>query len=244
MRGRLTGNNANATMVPGKVFKREPFISVRWPWLLLPLFERALTAALLVVSILMTRRDPLLKSSTTTLITSIENLIRDQSSSVMKHVTQESQKMREMMLAAEHAASIGLGREALMRSLAYQEANERRNQVENAHDGIFEWIFQHDGESKKHEHRRWSDITDFIRSPEDKLYWISGKPGSGKSTLMKFLLKNDRIKEMLGQTSHTKSCVIASHFIWARGRKPSVIYLYDSLRFTSGDLSATGPMRT
>lgn len=104
-----------------------------------------------------------------------------------------------------------------MGSLAYQEANERRNQVENAHDGTFEWIFQHDGENEKNEHRRWNDIAAFIRSPEDKLYWISGKPGSGKSTLMKFLLNDARIKEMLGQASPTGSCVTASHFIWTSG---------------------------
>ncbi|KAF6814880.1 hypothetical protein CPLU01_14301 [Colletotrichum plurivorum] len=68
MRSKLNGDNANATMKSGKVFKETLFISVRWPWLLLPLFETALTAVLLLVSIFMTRRDPLLKSSTTALM--------------------------------------------------------------------------------------------------------------------------------------------------------------------------------
>lgn len=68
IRSNHTGDNMNATVKSGRVFKEEPFIIVRWPWLILPLVETVLTAVLLVVSILITRRDPLLKSSTTALM--------------------------------------------------------------------------------------------------------------------------------------------------------------------------------
>ncbi|KAM0078407.1 hypothetical protein ACKRZS_009127 [Fusarium odoratissimum] len=47
------------------------------------------------------------------------------------------------------------------------------------------------------------------------IYWISGKPGSGKSTLMKFLLRDPRTLAALEKWH--EDVVIVSHFFWKPG---------------------------
>jgi hypothetical protein len=51
----------------------------------------------------------------------------------------------------------------------------------------------------------------------DNTYWISGKPGSGKSTLMKFLYNHDQIKAILKEWAGSKNLVIAGFYFWISG---------------------------
>lgn len=52
---------------------------------------------------------------------------------------------------------------------------------------------------------------------ENGIYWIEGKPGSGKSTLMKFLLSDNRTTKMLRRWSGPSELIVASHFFWSAG---------------------------
>ncbi|RGP69062.1 vegetative incompatibility het-e-1 [Fusarium longipes] len=63
--------------------------------------------------------------------------------------------------------------------LCYDTMQERELTIKDAHEGTFRWIF------KK------NDTTGFRNwlTSEETLYWITGKPGSGKSTLMRYLLQ-------------------------------------------------------
>ncbi|KAF2670814.1 hypothetical protein BT63DRAFT_468603 [Microthyrium microscopicum] len=58
--------------------------------------------------------------------------------------------------------------------------------VENAHEGTFEWVFTN---SETH-------FTNWLHGV-DGLFWIEGKAGSGKSTLMKFLYDDPRTRRGL-----------------------------------------------
>ncbi|KAL6916156.1 hypothetical protein FSST1_007651 [Fusarium sambucinum] len=63
--------------------------------------------------------------------------------------------------------------------LCYDTMQERELTIKDAHEGTFRWVFED------------NDITgfkDWLESDET-LYWITGKPGSGKSTLMRYLLQ-------------------------------------------------------
>ncbi|PCG98536.1 Hypothetical protein PENO1_057490 [Penicillium occitanis (nom. inval.)] len=67
----------------------------------------------------------------------------------------------------------------------------------------------------------------------DGIYHISGKAGSGKSTLVKFLCQNPRLIRELEQWAGNKKLVFASFFFWASGDKlqRSLEGLYRSLLF-------------
>lgn len=70
-----------------------------------------------------------------------------------------------------------LNERAILETLRYRGMNERRCNVVEAHAGTFEWIF----DPHQTEFLKW------LREGSD-LYWINGSAGSGKSTLMKYLL--------------------------------------------------------
>lgn len=67
-------------------------------------------------------------------------------------------------------------------ALEYDGMLDRDSTVTEAHQETFRWIFLEDAVHAL----RWTNFGDWLRSP-DQLYWITGKPGSGKSTLMKFV---------------------------------------------------------
>ena len=63
IRSRDPGDNYNATVVYGQATFEEPYITVRWAWMALPLAETLLTAVLLTATIIITRSQPLLRNS-------------------------------------------------------------------------------------------------------------------------------------------------------------------------------------
>lgn len=72
-----------------------------------------------------------------------------------------------------------------------------------AFHGTYEWIFSDDSTSFP----RWA------RSSE-KVFWINGKAGSGKSTLMRFLSEHDCTKRLLNAWAEDSEIIIASFFFW------------------------------
>ena len=75
----------------------------------------------------------------------------------------------------------------ILRSLHFKTIKTRQVNVKEAHPKTFEWIFKDPDDPLKPRtnFRQWM-------SSESKngIYWISGKAGSGKSTLMKFLINH------------------------------------------------------
>lgn len=63
MRSSSPGDNYNATVVEGTALFMETYIIVRWPWMILPLVETVLAALLLIISIVVSQKQPLLKTS-------------------------------------------------------------------------------------------------------------------------------------------------------------------------------------
>lgn len=60
--------NTNLTMLAGDAFIDEAFITVQWPWMILPVMETVLAAAALAVTIVLTRQQALLKGSMLSLL--------------------------------------------------------------------------------------------------------------------------------------------------------------------------------
>ncbi|RTE71745.1 hypothetical protein BHE90_013849 [Fusarium euwallaceae] len=120
--------------------------------------------------------------------------------SVEAHVTKETQE-RELKAATENQ------RERLLGSLRFQEMNQRRNATTDPENATFERIFRayenttYVGETTKtrdNTHKIdavWKRFVDWLRSGKG-LFWIQGKPGSGKSTLVRIqkLIKSDKVK--------------------------------------------------
>lgn len=77
--------------------------------------------------------------------------------------------------------------EFFIASFQYEGITDRESRIAVAHESTFQWVL-HDVQSRDHQSQahRWSNFAKWLVSDE-QLYWITGKAGSGKSTLMKFL---------------------------------------------------------
>lgn len=67
--------------------------------------------------------------------------------------------------------------------LRFSTMDDRHIAIRQAHAQTFRWIFE---TSPSDGPRSPTKFVEWLRS-SDSLYWVSGKPGSGKSTLMKYL---------------------------------------------------------
>ena len=84
---------------------------------------------------------------------------------------------------------------------------QRQATVEPAHEQTFEWVLDPSSPVK---------FDDWLRF-QDGIYWVMGKAGSGKSTLMKFLLNHKKTAESLRSWAEPKRLVTASFFFWNAG---------------------------
>ncbi|KAL2204443.1 hypothetical protein CC79DRAFT_1400618 [Sarocladium strictum] len=73
----------------------------------------------------------------------------------------------------------------------------------------------------------WDDFDEWLKS-DSQLYWVSGKPGSGKSTLMKFLAEHSQTIESL--STWQQSCQVITYYFWKPGS--SLQHSLRGLRFT------------
>lgn len=108
-------------------------------------------------------------------------------------------------------------RDQLIQDLRFREMDYRESVISKAYRDTFEWILQ-DSDPMKTGFVAW------LQS-DSNLYWISGKAGSGKSTLMKFIDTHEldpddqtsRCRRYLERWAEGRSLVVASFYFWASG---------------------------
>ncbi|KAI0105683.1 hypothetical protein GGR51DRAFT_560155 [Nemania sp. FL0031] len=105
----------------------------------------------------------------------------------------------------------------LLDCLNFPDANERQSSIKTAHEHTCSWVF------KNTTYSSWFDVEK--TSLANRFLWIKGKPGSGKSTLMKFLFTD--------ATQRLGSHKVISFFFHARGAdlQKTTTGLYRSLLY-------------
>jgi hypothetical protein len=91
----------------------------------------------------------------------------------------------------------------------------RHANIRPAHDKTFPWIFE--SSTTPGSGRSGSEFVEWMVS-EDNLYWISGKPGSGKSTLMKYVWNHDLTRMNLQKWAGGSQMVVCKFFFWTASR--------------------------
>ncbi|KAI0128349.1 hypothetical protein BJ170DRAFT_721005 [Xylariales sp. AK1849] len=112
----------------------------------------------------------------------------------------------------------------ILKSIEYP--NIRCDNIRNAASHTFEWVL--DGNDIRNELKE-SESFASERLRETKrlfaswlksgcgIFHIAGKPGSGKSTLMKFIIEHQSTQDLLQQWAGHKKLVLASFFLWKPG---------------------------
>ncbi|KAL7923952.1 hypothetical protein ACQKWADRAFT_311743 [Trichoderma austrokoningii] len=98
-------------------------------------------------------------------------------------------------------------REGILQTLNFNQLHERELAVGAAHEGTATWIFD---ETKQTNFVEWLQKS-------NGMYWITGKAGSGKSTLMKFLTDHPKTLKHLTEWANGNDLVVAKHYFWNPG---------------------------
>jgi len=103
----------------------------------------------------------------------------------------------------------------VLRSLHFDGLSARHDQIAAAHSETFSWVFEENGRDGSLN----SGLSRWLRR-SGGLFWIRGKAGSGKSTLMKFICDDARTTSLLriwGGGGGGRDPVIGSYFFWNAG---------------------------
>ena len=103
-------------------------------------------------------------------------------------------------------------RERFLMSLTYDEINRRLNEISESHSETFEWVFNDNDKIP------WDNICAWLKGSEN-LYWINGKAGSGKSTLVKFIAEDPRTSDLLSVWFSGSEVIIVTFYFWLSGSK-------------------------
>jgi hypothetical protein len=136
------------------------------------------------------------------IFTGIEDKLRKQET--------RNQTMQALLTAAASGSRYS-AEQIILEQLRFDEIDYRFDAIRRAHEQTLSWLF---GDV---EQRSPATFDEWLSS-EDDLYWISGKPGSGKSTLMKYLCEHPRTTELLNSWSKDKRLISASYFFWDAGK--------------------------
>ncbi|KAJ4164332.1 hypothetical protein LMH87_006009 [Akanthomyces muscarius] len=102
----------------------------------------------------------------------------------------------------------------ILKSLSFRSNVARYDTIPEAHQRTFSWVFSalesEDTSSSGLSLQAWLERGSGI-------FWISGKPGAGKSTLMKFIADHESAQEALSKWSAPKRAVIVTHYFWCAG---------------------------
>ena len=105
---------------------------------------------------------------------------------------------------------------AFLESLYFPEILSRQEEIADAHTQTFEWIFDESGGQVL----PWNNFVEWLKQGES-IYWINGKAGSGKSTLMSYIVQQPRTVDYLKAWSETgtkmRELCAPNFFFWRAG---------------------------
>ena len=97
-------------------------------------------------------------------------------------------------------------------SLFFRSMEDRHEEIAERHKETFEWIY-HDAQAGK---ELYGDFAKWLCQGSGT-FWIAGKAGSGKSTLMKFIYNEPRTRELLKIWAGNVPLVMTGFFFWNLG---------------------------
>ncbi|KAE9376438.1 hypothetical protein N431DRAFT_367489 [Stipitochalara longipes BDJ] len=125
----------------------------------------------------------------------------------------------------------------VLRHLWFETLSTRREEIAEAHKSTFAWIFE-DPETVRSTSdiadntRPWTNFVKWLRDGEN-IYWVNGKAGSGKSTLMKYVRESPETLTHLRKWAGSAELRVAGFYFWNSGSREqySQLGLFRSLLY-------------
>lgn len=125
--------------------------------------------------------------------------------SLSKDIQEHTSAMHSLQSRGQVTASD----QDFLKSLYFSGIKAIHHKIDRAHSTTFQWIF----DSSKNSEIRFND---WLRG-DSGIFFVHGKPGSGKSTLMKYIFHAPETREQLKEWAGEKKLVMAQYFFWNAG---------------------------
>ncbi|KAK4501641.1 hypothetical protein PRZ48_007450 [Zasmidium cellare] len=102
----------------------------------------------------------------------------------------------------------------LVGSLYFPQMEDRRDHIPMAYQGTYRWALL----STSNTNMRWDNFVSWLQDPQprSRTYWVSAKPGAGKSSLVRFLDKSLRLDQHMQPWAEEKVFRLRYYF-WNPG---------------------------
>ncbi|KAF7959202.1 hypothetical protein EAE96_002717 [Botrytis aclada] len=121
---------------------------------------------------------------------------------------------------------------AILESIRFSDMNHRLDMIASPNQDSFQWTLNDPTVHQK----PWSNFATWL-SESSGIYWIQGKPASGKSTLMRYIYEHPETTILLNKWAGSSKITMSAFYFWSSGteRQRSHIgllrtLLYDLLR--------------
>ena len=105
---------------------------------------------------------------------------------------------------------------AIIETLSFETIKWREQAILKPFEKTFSWVVFRQPE-EFNGNQLWSSFPEWLEGSTNQPYWITGKPGSGKSTLMKFILQHPSIKIHLPKWAGDFDVIVTSYYAWVAG---------------------------
>lgn len=127
-------------------------------------------------------------------------------------VIQATANTRPSVSKAATTAKSAIIQSRVVRSLWFRSYDDRRVNIKNPHFKTLQWALD-----PPSDYLHWDDLKTWLQSASG-LYWVSGKAGCGKSTLMKYLHQHDQTSTLIRTWANGSEPIFASFSFYALGR--------------------------
>ncbi|KAL5376634.1 hypothetical protein DPSP01_010304 [Paraphaeosphaeria sporulosa] len=111
------------------------------------------------------------------------------------------------------ALTDGALRDHVLGRLRFNHQYDREYKIAEAHAETFRWVFEPPRDPAK----PFTNFQDWLKQDSQHVYWITGKAGSGKSTLMKYIVHDRHCDEFLRSWAGPLPLLTTRFYFWNSG---------------------------
>lgn len=148
----------------------------------------------------------------------LEKQHRDYTSLAVHHHLEQMTAIKSLSnqpCQMEEAIDASIVTRKLLNALWFSRMSDRFDDIKPAHKKTFQWLFTNPRDDKL----ATCTFMNWMEG-DNGIYWVSGRAGSGKSTLMKFLAGDDRTNPAFEAWAGERTLVTARHWFWSQAQDP------------------------
>lgn len=126
---------------------------------------------------------------------------------VVKQVISDRHELRKLISLGE-LYTTGAA-DAILQTIDYEERTARHESIPYAYTTTFQWVFDKECQQGIH-------LLEWLEEG-GKVFWITGKPGAGKSTFIKFVADSPGTKTALRKWAGKSKPIVGCHYFWSSG---------------------------